>query len=104
MENYNIAIIGATGVGKSSFVKRVTGSAHAPFSNATSLRFPVDNVNHMITLLELDLEFFELSPSHSIRWPKQVNGHIVPQVDAALILYDVLNQVSIRDLPQAIGT
>ncbi|KFA61163.1 hypothetical protein S40285_02197 [Stachybotrys chlorohalonatus IBT 40285] len=101
MENYYIAVIGATGVGKSSFVQRVLGLPRPPFTNATSVRLAIDNTSHMITLLELDLEYFELNPNQPVQWPKQINGHIVPRVDAALVLYDVMNQGSIRDLPQA---
>lgn len=104
METYNIAFIGAAGVGKSSFVQRVLGLSRPPISNASSVRMVVDNVTHMITLLELDLEYFELSPSQPIQWPKQINGHIVPRVDAALVLYDVMNQESIQELPQTLGT
>lgn len=104
MESFNIAVIGATGVGKSSFVQRVLGLSQPPISNASSVRMVVDNVTHLVTLLELDLDYFELSPAYPIQWPKQVNGHIVPRVDAALLLYDVMTQESIRDLPQTVGT
>lgn len=103
MEGFNIAIIGATGVGKSSFVQRALGLSRPPISNASTVRIAIDNVNHRITLLELDLEYFELNPDQPIHWPKQINGHIVPRVDAALILYDVMNQESIRELPQTLG-
>ncbi|KAF7539848.1 hypothetical protein G7Z17_g12332 [Cylindrodendrum hubeiense] len=102
MEGFNIAVIGSTGVGKSSFVQRVLGLSRPPISNASSVRMVVDNVFHVITLLELDLEYFELNPAQPIQWPKQINGHIVPRVDAALILYDVMNQESIRELPQTL--
>jgi GTPase SAR1 family protein len=104
MESFNIAVIGATGVGKSSFVQRVLGLQRPSMSNTSSVRMTVDNLTHFVTLLELDLEYFELSPSQPIQWPKQMNGHIVPRVDAALILYDVLDKESIRDLPQTVGT
>ncbi|KAH6996769.1 ras guanine nucleotide exchange factor domain-containing protein [Ilyonectria destructans] len=103
MEGFNIAVIGSTGVGKSSFVQRVLGLSRPPISNASSVRMLVDNVSHVITLLELDLEYFELNPTQPIQWPKQINGHIVPRVDAALILYDVMNQESIRELPQTLA-
>lgn len=101
---FNIAVIGSTGVGKSSFVQRVLGLSRPPISNASSVRMQVDNTAHVITLLELDLEYFELNPTQQIQWPKQINGHIVPRVDAALILYDVMNRESIRELPQTLGT
>lgn len=103
METYNVAIIGTSGVGKSSFIQKVLGLSRPPISNASSVRMVVDNITHMITLLELDLEHFELSPTAPIQWPKQINGHIVPRVDAALILYDVMNQETILDLPQTLG-
>ncbi|KAL2205208.1 ras GEF [Sarocladium strictum] len=103
MESFNIAVIGATGVGKSSFVQRVLGLQRPSMSNTSSVRMAVDNLTHFVTLLELDLEYFELSPSQPIQWPKQMNGHIVPRVDAALILYDVMEKESIRDLPQTVA-
>ncbi|KAM5355598.1 hypothetical protein ACJ41O_002244 [Fusarium nematophilum] len=103
MEGFNIAVIGSTGVGKSSFVQRVLGLSRPPISNASSVRMLVDNTSHVITLLELDLEYFELNPTQPIQWPKQINGHIVPRVDAALILYDVMNQESIRELSQTLA-
>jgi GTPase SAR1 family protein len=103
METFNIAVIGAAGVGKSSFIQRVLGLTRPPITSASSVRIIVDSATHMVTLLELDLESFELSSSQSIQWPKQINGHIVPRVDAALILYDVMNKESIIDLPQTLG-
>ncbi|SCO29865.1 related to aimless RasGEF (aleA) [Fusarium fujikuroi] len=103
MESFNIAVIGSTGVGKSSFVQRVLGLSRPPISNASSVRMLVDNNSHAVTLLELDLEYFELNPTQPIQWPKQINGHIVPRVDAALILYDVTNHESVRELPQTLA-
>ncbi|KAF4499080.1 aimless (aleA) [Fusarium agapanthi] len=102
MESFNIAVIGSTGVGKSSFVQRVLGLSRPPISNASSVRMLVDNNSHAVTLLELDLEYFELNPTQPIQWPKQINGHIVPRVDAALILYDVTNHESVRELSQTL--
>jgi GTPase SAR1 family protein len=103
MESYNIAIIGADAVGKSSFVQRVLGLPRPPVTNTSSARLPVDSVSYMVTLVELDLEHFELNPTQPIQWPKQINGHIVPRVDAALILYDVTAEESVRLLPQTVG-
>lgn len=103
MESYNIAIIGAIGVGKSTFVQRILGLSRPPISTASSVRISVDSASYMITLLELDLDSFELNTPQPIQWPKQINGHIVPRVDAALVLYDVTNKDTIRELPQTLG-
>lgn len=104
MESFNIAIIGAIGVGKSTFVQRILGLSRPPISTASSVRIVVDSAAYMICLLELDLDSFELNTPHPIQWPKQINGHIVPRVDAALVLYDVTNKDTIRELPQTLGT
>lgn len=103
MESYNIAIIGAMGVGKSTFVQRILGLSRPPISTASSVRIVLDSTSYMITLLELDLDSFELNTPHPIQWPKQINGHIVPRVDAALVLYDVTNRETIRELPQTLA-
>ncbi|KAK2044396.1 RasGEF domain-containing protein [Colletotrichum somersetense] len=103
MESLNIAVIGASGVGKSSFVQRVLGLSRPPITNASSVRMVVENVTYGVTLIELDLEYFELNPLQPIQWPKQINGHIVPRVDGALILFDVTNKESMKELPQTIA-
>ncbi|KOS22585.1 Ras guanine nucleotide exchange factor A [Escovopsis weberi] len=100
MESFDIAIIGADGAGKSTFIQRVLGQPRPPMSNASNLRFVIDSTTHMITLLELDIESFELNTIQPIQWPKQINGHIVPRVDAALILYDVKDLATLRRVPR----
>ncbi|KAK1761387.1 ras guanine nucleotide exchange factor A [Echria macrotheca] len=98
MEPINIAIIGANGVGKSSFVHRVLRTPRPPNHNVTTFRQDMDGVARIVTLVELDLEGFEVDPSQPIQWPKQIDGHILPRMDGALILYDVTNKESVRDL------
>lgn len=104
MESLNIAIIGSRGVGKSSFVQRVLGLSRPPISDSSSLRMVIDNRNYSVTLLELDLEHFDITADQPIRWPKQVNGHILPRVDGALILYDVTNKETTVELPRTLST
>ncbi|KAE8452836.1 hypothetical protein EG329_013108 [Mollisiaceae sp. DMI_Dod_QoI] len=63
----------------------------------------VDNVVYTVSLIELDLESFDINPDRRIQWPKQINGHIVPRMDGALLLYDVMNRESIQELPQTLN-
>lgn len=99
MDTINIAVIGADGVGKSSFVQRALKLARLPASNIAAVRIEVDGVPHVVTLVELDLESFDVSHGQEIHWPKQINGHMVPSFDGAMVLYDVMNKDSIRELP-----
>ena len=57
MESYNVAVIGASAVGKSTLIQRVFTLPRPPISNASTVRQVVDNVPIMVTLLELDLAY-----------------------------------------------
>jgi GTPase SAR1 family protein len=101
-ETINIAVIGSEGVGKSAFVQRALRLARPPSTNINAVRLEIEGVPHIVTLIELDLETFDVDPAQPVRWPKQINGHMVPRIDGALILYDVTNKDSIRELPHTI--
>lgn len=103
MSDINIAVIGSSGVGKSTLIQRALGQRSLPTSIASSLRMSVDNVVYTVSLIELDLESFDINPDRRIQWPKQINGHIVPRMDGALLLYDVMNRESIQELPQTLS-
>ncbi|KAJ4153889.1 hypothetical protein LMH87_010356 [Akanthomyces muscarius] len=102
MESYTIAVIGSAGAGKSTFIQKVLGLSRPPIGSSASVRLVVDNITQGVSLFELDLENFDqTASSQTMQWPKQINGHIVPRPDAALLLYDVTTPESVRPLPQA---
>jgi GTPase SAR1 family protein len=103
MSDINIAVIGSNGVGKSTLIQRALGLRMVPSSIASSLRMSVDNVVYTVSLIELDLESFDINPDQRIQWPKQIGGHIVPRMDGALLLYDVMNRESIAELPTTLS-
>ncbi|EAQ86607.1 hypothetical protein CHGG_07860 [Chaetomium globosum CBS 148.51] len=99
MEPINIAIIGAVGVGKSTFIQHLRRTPRPSASNITALRHELDGTSYLVTLVELDLEGIELDPNQPVHWPKQIGGHSVPRMDGALILYDAVNEGSMREVP-----
>jgi GTPase SAR1 family protein len=103
MDNINIAVIGAAGVGKSTLIQRAFGLRTVPTAVASSLKMSVDNIIYTVSLVELDLESFDVGSDRRVQWPKQINGQVVPRMDGALILYDVMNRDSITDLPQTLS-
>ena len=103
MENINIAVIGAAGVGKSTLIQRALGLRSLPTAVESSQKMSVDNVVYTVSLVELDLETLDFNPDRRVQWPKQINGQIVPRMDGALILYDVMNRESLTDLPQTLS-
>ncbi|KAL2185171.1 ras GEF [Thermothelomyces heterothallicus CBS 203.75] len=99
MEPINIAVIGAVGVGKSTFIQHLRRTPRPSSSNITTLRHELDGASHLVTLVELDLEGIELDPNQPVHWPKQIGGHSVPRMDGAMILYDAVNEASMREVP-----
>ena len=102
MDTINIAVIGSAGVGKSAFIQRALRLSRSPSTNINGIRLDVQGVPHIVTLIELELEAFDVDPTQPVRWPKQISGNMVPRIDGALILYDVMNKDSIRELPHTL--
>ncbi|KAI0541667.1 ras guanine nucleotide exchange factor domain-containing protein [Xylaria digitata] len=104
METLSIAVIGASGVGKSQFIRTAMSlpplsKPQAPSSDPKPItaRILVDNVPYAVALFELDLQYFESeSFDGQVKWPKQMNGTILPRVHGVLFLYDVMNRESIN--------
>lgn len=103
MNDLNIAVIGAAGVGKSTLIQRALGLRALPSGVVSSLKMTVDGVVYTASMIELDLESFQINEGKRINWPKQINGQIVPPMDAALILYDVMSEESVSELPQTLS-
>jgi GTPase SAR1 family protein len=102
MNDVNIAVIGGAGVGKSTLIQKALSLRSLPTGVISSLKMTTDNTLYTVSLIELDLESFQINPERRIHWPKQINGQIVPKLHGALILYDVMNRDSIADLPQTL--
>ncbi|CAK7273636.1 hypothetical protein SEPCBS119000_005761 [Sporothrix epigloea] len=103
MEAINVAVIGAEGTGKSSFIQQAMRLPEPPTTGITGMRLNIDGRPCIVTLIELDLEHFDIDSSLRIRWPKSISGNKVPHVDGALMLYDVMNKDSVRNLPPTLA-
>ncbi|GAW13177.1 hypothetical protein ANO14919_025570 [Xylariales sp. No.14919] len=115
MESFSIAVIGASGVGKSQFIRTAMSlpplpkpQVPTPDPKPMTARIVVDNVPYAVALFELDLQYFESEPFdgpyRQVKWPKQMNGTILPRVHGVLFLYDVMNRESINYLPETLNT
>lgn len=107
MDTINISVVGSLGVGKSSFVQKALRLSRLPTTGTSSVRQDLEGIQHVVCLLEYDLDYLDIEdvsvPGQPLQWPKQVSGQPVPHIDGTLVLYDVTNKDSIRDLPPALG-
>lgn len=105
MNAFNIAIIGANGVGKSFFMQRALKLSQPPNQSGNIVTFnwtEADGSQHTVNTFEVDLEAFDLGMNEPIRWPRQANGQMAPRVDGTLVLYDVTNKETVNLLPQTL--
>ncbi|KAI0187185.1 ras guanine nucleotide exchange factor domain-containing protein [Xylaria flabelliformis] len=113
MDSFSIAVIGADGVGKSQFIRTAMSLPPPPKSilpapdpKPVTARIVFDNVPYAVTLFELDLQYFESEffddQYRQVKWPKQINGTILPRVHGVLFLYDVMDRESIHYLPETL--
>lgn len=103
MDTINIAIIGANGVGKSSFMQRALKLSAPPNQGIVTFNWTEsDGTQHTVNTLEVDLDAFDVEMNEPIRWPRQANGQMAPRVDGTMVLYDVTSKDSIKLLPQTL--
>lgn len=99
----NIAIVGASGVGKSTFIQRALGLRRLPSAPLSSRKMSINCVPHQVRLLELDIDGLELDDDGRIRWPTRFGDQEVPHVQGTLVLCDVTSQRSLTAIPRIVG-
>ena len=60
----------------------------------------LDGIVYMVRLLEMSLDAISIIDKRKITWPKTIGANEMPEVDGVLVLYDVMNQESIAEVPE----
>lgn len=99
----NIAVIGAEGVGKSTFLQNALDLPSLPPSQAAERKIPIDGSLYLVRLLELPIEDVDINDDETINWPDTIEDKMMPRVDGALALYDVQDKASVDELPEMLS-
>lgn len=99
----NIAVIGAEGVGKSTFVQRALDLPEIPSSSAAEIQIPVDGSTYLVRLLELPIEDVEIDDDDTVTWPEVLENKMMPRVDGAIALYDVQDRTTFDEIPEVLS-
>jgi GTPase SAR1 family protein len=99
MAEINIALLGASGVGKSTFVQRAFGLHQIPTNTVQAVKITIARVPFNVRLLELDLDDVDLTEDERVRWPKKIEGQAMPALDGVVTLYDVTDRESLAGVP-----
>ena len=103
MVEVTIAVLGAPGVGKSTFIRCALDLKQAAKSPASVKKMMLDGVVYLVRLLEIELDTIHITADQQIEWPTTVTDQPTTRVDGALTLYDVMNKDSLAHLPELIS-
>ena len=95
-----LAVLGALGVGKSTFVQNSFDLRSQPESAFSAKRMSLDDIIYTVRLVEMSLDDIDFIDHDHIKWPRSLDGLDVPHIDGVLALYDVTNQESFEQIPE----
>ena len=103
LSDLTFAVLGARGVGKSTFIRRALGLPDATAPQACTRRWTIDGTAYLVRFLEMSFNDVQIGDRHHIKWPETVHDMATPRVDGALTLYDVTSQDSLARVPEMLN-
>jgi ABC-type Mn2+/Zn2+ transport system ATPase subunit len=103
VQDLNIAVIGARGSGKSTFIRRALGLPEASTTANCSRRMTIDGTPYMVRFLEMAFSDVHVGDRSIIKWPETVHDFATPRMHAAVTLYDVTNHESLGKVPEMLS-
>lgn len=103
LPDVNLLILGAAGVGKTTFVQNALELAAPPSSHIVAKNINIEGRPCVVRLIELPIEDVEIKEDNAITWPSTVDGARIPRVDGVLTLYDISDKASFEDVPETLS-
>lgn len=97
------AVLGVAGVGKSTFTNNALEQQKSPGSPLSSSKVSLGGSLYRIQLVEITFDDADFSSSRRVIWPNHLNGVPFPSIHGAFCLYDVTEEDSVAQIPQALG-
>ncbi|EEQ87745.2 uncharacterized protein BDCG_02865 [Blastomyces dermatitidis ER-3] len=96
----NLAIVGAQGVGKSTFVQRALDLKQPPISRSSVKKMSLDGTIYLVRLLEIASHKLSFDENGQIVWPKFIGEQELPIIDGVLVLFDSYDPRSVAQFPR----
>lgn len=103
MPELNFAVVSERGAGKSTFVRCALDLEKPAKSPASSKEMSLEGEAFLISLFEVQLGELVITGDQQIRWPQVVEHKVMPRIDGALVLFDVMNRDSICNVPDLLS-
>jgi len=98
----HFAVLGAEGSGKSTFVRCALDLKKPATSPVSSKKMSLEGDVFLISLAEVPMEEIEVV-GDQIYWPDTLEDVEMPQVDGILVVCDVTERRSVKDIPKLLG-
>ncbi|EKG21694.1 Ras-like guanine nucleotide exchange factor [Macrophomina phaseolina MS6] len=99
VEDINIGVIGDNGVGKTRFIDRAFDLRSRAGGRTATRKMSIDGTVYTVRLVEIPFEELDIEHDDRICWPEKIDDSPAPRIDGALMLYDVMNQESLAQVP-----
>ncbi|EFE39672.1 hypothetical protein TRV_05644 [Trichophyton verrucosum HKI 0517] len=99
----NLAVVGAAGVGKSTFVKCALDLKQTPLVRSSIKKMSMDGAIYVVRLLEIAIHKITLDDRGRIVWPKCLGEQALSPIDGVLCLFDSTDLRSVSQYPQVLG-
>ena len=96
----NFAVVGASGAGKSTFIKCALDLSKPATSASSTKKMSLEGELFRITLMKLQLDDLTIQKDRDIEWPENLGTKLMPRVDGVLALYDITDRNSLSVIPQ----
>ncbi|KAF3482900.1 uncharacterized protein GIQ15_02224 [Arthroderma uncinatum] len=98
----NLAVVGAQGVGKSTFVKCALDLKQTPLVRSSIKKMSMDGAIYVVRLLEIAIHKITLDDRGRIVWPKFLGEQALPPIDGVLCLFDSTDLRTVSQYPQVL--
>lgn len=103
MQDINVAVLGASGAGKSTFIRRALNLPNAALGAVCTRKMTIDGGLYVVRFLEMSINDVQIRDQNCIKWPESVDGLPTPRIDGAVTLYDVTSEQSLARVPEILG-
>ena len=97
MQEVNIAVVGARGIGKSTFIQNAFGLSGKPEERSVQRPMVLERIVYHCRLIEVQLDDLDVDDDgQKICWPENVGESFLPRIDGMFLLYNAQNQESME--------
>lgn len=92
----NLAIVGAEGVGKSTFIQCALDLKRPPISQSSAKKMSLEGLVYIVSLWEVSVTEITVDKGRGIIWPQcKADQTLPPLVDGVLVIFDATSPESL---------